>query len=131
MGLWSLLFGGGSDGGGDLEYLGSDVSCDDAVTEALYEGLDERDATIAKLQRKSNFQHEIIVGALDQVHQHEINRYEVVKKISPGVADKFFTPGRCDPFPEIDFASEVEADRLNQRAESDLCLPEDLSDRWI
>lgn len=129
MGLWSFFFGDGSGGGSDLEYLGSDSSFDDATTEALYEGLDERDRTIAKLEKNSKFQHEIITGALDQVHQHEIDRYEIVKKISPGVADKFFTPGRCVPFPEIDFVAEVEADRLSQQ--SDRHLPEDISDRWI
>lgn len=134
MGFWSFFFGGGSGGGSDLEYLGSDSSFDDATTEALYEGLDERDKTIAKLQKTSAIQHEIIVGFADQNHQHQIDRYEVIKKIAPGVANKFYIPGRCDPFPEIDFVAEVNAEKSHGEIHSDRHngLPQtDAKDPWL
>lgn len=103
MGLWGLFTG--ADEEDTMEYLGSDTTAEDPQV------------TIAKLQKKSAIQHEIIVGLADQTHQHEIDRYEIIKKVAPGVAHKFYTPGRCDPFPEIDFVAEVKAEKNQTHAE--------------
>lgn len=115
MGFFSWLFDGSGEDS-DSEYLGSDTDFEDAA-----------------VLQKTAIQHELIISAFAQIHQHEIDRFEIVRRTSPGVADKFYVPGRCDPFPDIDFVAEVKAetDRLNRPETPDSYLPEDIPDRWF
>jgi len=85
----------------ESEYLGSDMDCDSAVTEALYHGLDERDVTIAKQGKVIGMQHEMITEYVDVIKRYEIDRYELVKKDRPDLAHHY-VPGTCVMFPEPD-----------------------------
>jgi hypothetical protein len=70
-------------------------------TETLYQGLDDQEETIAKQAKLIEMQHEMILEYTDDIKQHEIDRYEIVKKQRPDLAHHY-VPGTCDRFPNPD-----------------------------